>query len=202
MLHMNLSAVNTHTPTPVIDAGQRAAVIAPIVRIGAKRHVLFTKRADHLGEHPGQMSFPGGSHEPSDTDLRETALREADEEIGLDSTEAQFHGRLDDILTVTDYAIRPFVVRIPHREYHPDEREVAEIVPLPVSALTDLSNYELTRREHPVHGAIQLHFFYVNGYTVWGATGRMLVQLLELTTDWSAPEEVDRVIDPDSDLPV
>ncbi|MFC7204360.1 NUDIX hydrolase [Haloferax namakaokahaiae] len=198
---MDFTGVGTHEPRTV-EAGRRAAVIAPVLFRDDRPHVLFTKRADHLGEHPGQMSFPGGGTEPSDDGLEATALREANEEIGLRPDEVTFHGRLDDILTITDYAVSPFVATIPDREYEPDHREVAEIVALSVDDLTSRANYESERRDHPTYGDIRLHFFYVDGYTVWGATGRMLVQLLELTTDWRMPEAVDRVVDPDADYPV
>jgi 8-oxo-dGTP pyrophosphatase MutT (NUDIX family) len=199
---MDLSGVTRHTPTTVADAERQAAVIAPVLERDGAPHLLCTKRADHLGEHPGQMSFPGGGREPSDADLTATALREAHEEIGLEPTEAEIVGRLDDIRTVTSYSVRPFVARVPDRPYSPDEREVAEIAVLSVADLTDRANYESERRDHPHYGDIRLHFFHVDGYTVWGATGRMLVQLLELTTDWRMPSEVDRVVDPDADLPV
>ncbi|ELZ74336.1 CoA pyrophosphatase [Haloferax larsenii] len=198
---MDLARVAQHDPETV-EAGRHAAVIAPVVMRDDRPHVLFTKRADHLGEHPGQMSFPGGGREPSDVDLRATALREANEEIGLRADEPAFYGRLDDILTVTDYAVSPFVATIPDREYEPDDREVAEIAVLSVDDLTDRTNYESELRDHPQYGEIRLHFFHVDGYTVWGATGRMLVQLLELTTDWEVPPEVDRVVDPDADFRV
>ncbi len=199
--HMDLSGVAGRVPETVDDPPRQAAVLAPVVTRDGESHLLFTKRADHLGEHPGQMSFPGGGREPSDESLRATALREANEEIGLLPEEATIEGQLDDIRTVTEYAVRPFVARIPDREYVPDEREVAEIAVLAVADLTDLDNYESERRDHPHYGDIRLHFFHVDGYTVWGATGRMLVQLLELTTDWRAPAQVDRVVDPDADLP-
>ncbi|MFB6126403.1 MAG: CoA pyrophosphatase [Halolamina sp.] len=178
-----------------------AAVLAPVLTRDGDEHLLFTKRADHLGDHPGQMSFPGGGREPSDGDLRETALRECREEVGLRRGEAEVVGRLGDVRTVSGYAVRPFVARIPDREYVPDREEVAEIAVLPLAGLTDPANYESERREHPHRGDVRLHFFHVDGYTVWGATGRMLVQLLESCTDWTAPETVDRVVDPDTDLP-
>jgi 8-oxo-dGTP pyrophosphatase MutT (NUDIX family) len=199
---MDLAALTRHTPRSIDDAEREAAVVAPVVDRGDGDALLFTKRADHLGQHPGQMSFPGGGREPSDADLEATAKREANEEIGLRADEIEVVGRLDDIPTVSDYSVRPFVSRVPDREYVPDEREVAEIAILPVDELTDLDNYESERRDHPYYGDIRLHFFRVGGYTVWGATGRMLVQLLELTTDWEMPPEVDRVVDPDADFPV
>jgi 8-oxo-dGTP pyrophosphatase MutT (NUDIX family) len=199
---MDLSAVARHTPQSICDAGRQAAVVAPVIDVPDGDAILFTKRADHLGEHAGQMSFPGGGREPSDADLWATARREANEEIGLAPDEVEAVGRLDDISTVTDYAVRPFVSRVPDRTYVPDEREVAEIAVLSVGELTDRSNYESERRAHPHRGEIRLHFFHVDGYTVWGATGRMLVQLLELGTDWTPPAEVDRVVDPDAEFPI
>jgi hypothetical protein len=67
--------------------------------------------------------------------------------------------------------------------------------------LIDLDNYESEQRDHPTYGRIRLHFFHVDGYTVWGATAEMLVQFLELATDWEPPAEPDRIVDADADLP-
>jgi len=193
--------VAAHEPVTVEDEPREAAVVVPVVSCADGEAILFTKRADHLPDHPGQMSFPGGGYEPEDDDLLQTALREANEEIGLDPMAVNVVGRLDDIRTITRYSVRPFVARIPDREYRPSDDEVAEVVTLPVSELTDLENYESEQRDHPHYGEIRLHFFYVDGYTVWGATARMLVQLLELATDWEMPREPDRYAGPDDDLP-
>ncbi|WP_433623183.1 NUDIX hydrolase [Halomicrococcus sp. NG-SE-24] len=197
---MDLGRVTDSVPRPVTDEDRDAAVLVPVVVREGELGLLFTKRADHLGEHPGQMSFPGGGREPGDATLWETALREAREEIGLRPEEVEGVGRLDDIRTVTNYAVTPFVAKIPDRRYDPDEREVAEIAVLPVSAFLDAANYETEHRDHPNYGEIVIHFFHVDGYTVWGATGRIVVQLLELTTDWRAPERIDRFVDTDPDL--
>lgn len=198
---MDVDRVAGHVPERITDEQHQAAVIVPIISRDSEPFLLFTKRADHLGEHPGQMSFPGGGREPQDNSLYETAVREANEEIGLHSHEIDRVGQLDDIRTITRYSVTPFVARIPDRTYQPDHREVAEIVVLPVSGLTDYENYENEQRDHPHYGEIVIHFFHVNGYTVWGATGRILVQFLELTTEWRAPETIDRVVDTDPDLP-
>jgi 8-oxo-dGTP pyrophosphatase MutT (NUDIX family) len=194
---MDLGRVAEHTPTRVTGAQREAAVLVPVLARDGDPHLLFTKRADHLGEHPGQMSFPGGGRESVDDDLEATALREANEEIGLRPEEAAIRGRLDDIHTVSDYAVAPFVAEVPDRAYQPDEREVAEIAVLPVGALADHGNYEAERREHPAHGELLVHFFHVGGYTVWGATGRILGQFLALAVGWERPPGVDRVVDPD-----
>jgi 8-oxo-dGTP pyrophosphatase MutT (NUDIX family) len=198
---MEFDRMAAHNPAVVDDAERKAAVVVPVVTRTDGPAILFTKRADHLSDHPGQMAFPGGGREPEDDDLLATALREANEEIGLNPSAVHIVGRLDDIRTVTDYAVRPFVGRIPDREYLPTDEEVAEVVPLPVDSLIDLDNYESEHRDHPHYGEIRLHFFYVDGYTVWGATARMLVQLLELTIDWTMPTEPDRYVGPDDDLP-
>jgi len=199
---MNLTGVRRHAPSELADPEREAAVLAPVIRQGDREEILFTKRSEHLGDHPGQMSFPGGGREPEAADLEATALREAHEEIGLSPIEADVVGPIDDIETVTRYIVRPYVGVIPDRSYTPDEYEVAEIARLAVDDLTDLANYESEHRDHPEYGPIRIHFFHVEGYTVWGATGRMLAQLLELTTDWEIPPEADRTADPDAELPI
>jgi 8-oxo-dGTP pyrophosphatase MutT (NUDIX family) len=184
---MDLSRVAAHTPQVITDAKRDAGVLIPVVERPEGTGLLFTKRADHLEEHPGQMSFPGGGHEPADEDMRATALREANEEIGLGASEVEIVGQLDDIRTITEYAITPFVGRIPDREYVANDGEVAEIVVLPLDRLLATESYEYECRDHPRYGEVTIHYFHVDGYTVWGATGRILVQFLELTTDWIVP---------------
>jgi 8-oxo-dGTP pyrophosphatase MutT (NUDIX family) len=199
---MDFESVRAHEPTAVTDEAREAAVIVPVIERESDESILFTKRADHLSDHPGQMSFPGGGREPEDASLRETATREGNEEIGLRPDEVSFIGRLDDIRTITRYSVRPFVGTVPDREYTPSDGEVAEVAVLPVSGLTDRTNYDSERRDHPHYGDIRLHYFRVDGYTVWGATARMLVQFLELATDWEMPPEPDREVAPDADYPV
>ncbi|WP_019991598.1 NUDIX hydrolase [Natronorubrum tibetense] len=189
---LTLEPVASHEPLEIDDQEYDAAVLAPVIERDGEDHLLFTRRADDLGEHPGQMSFPGGGAEPVDETILDTALRESNEEIGLDPGEVEVVGQLDDIRTITEYAVTPFVARVPDREYVGDGNEVAEIVVLPLSGLLDPDNYEYERRDHPYYGDVVIHYFHVDGYTVWGATGRILVQLLELTTEFEAPEGLDR----------
>jgi 8-oxo-dGTP pyrophosphatase MutT (NUDIX family) len=193
-MQLDLDRVADRDPTEIPDERHDAGVLIPVIERAGEHHLLFTKRADDLGEHPGQMSFPGGGREPRDADIRATALREANEEIALDPADADVVGQLDDIRTITQYAVTPFVARVSDRTYTPDEREVAEIAVLTLADILDPDNYEHERRDHPHYGDIVIHYFHVDGYTVWGATGRIVVDLLELTTDWRAPERVDRDI--------
>ncbi len=199
---LDLSRLDAHDPAKVTDEERRAAVLAPVIGRGGVDHLLFIRKADDRSSHAGQIGFPGGGHEPEDADLRETALRECHEEVGMRPDEATLHGRIDDIRTVSRYSVRPYVGRVADRTYVPDGVEVAEVAVLPLPALTDRANYDSERRDHPHYGDIRLHYFRVGGHVVWGATARMLVQLLELTSDWEMPPEPDRYVDPDAEFPV
>ncbi len=185
---MELSRAADYSPSRIYDEPRDAAVLVPVTYRDQLPYLLFTKRSEELGNHPGQMSFPGGGREPDDDSLVNTAIREANEEISLNPNEVTLIGQLDDIRTGSGYSITPFVAEIPDRNYHPDEREVAEITKLPLTGITDPDNYEAEPRSTPRDGDIVIHYFHVNGFTVWGATGRILVQLLDLTTEWTVPE--------------
>lgn len=188
---IDLEAIAAWTPRRIDTGVDRAAILIPILEGSGTPSLLFTKRADHLGEHPGQMSFPGGGAEQRDEGLRATALRECHEEIGLRREEATIVGRLDDIQTITDYAVTPYVGRIPDRPYTPDQREVAEVVPLGLDGLIEPSNYDAETRTHPRLGDVTVPYFHTQGYTVWGATARILTQFLEVALDWTPPTDLE-----------
>ncbi|MFW5965139.1 MAG: NUDIX hydrolase [Halodesulfurarchaeum sp.] len=188
---MDLGPVAAREPQLRREGGREAAVLLPVYRGADGPNLLFIERAPDLSEHPGEMSFPGGGAEPVDADRRETALREADEEIGLAAESVEVVGRLDDVQTITGYVVSPFVARVPPRQYEPSNGEVQAVVPLPIEALADPANHAFRPRPHPAHGTIPVHHFTVDEYTIWGATARMLVQLLSLITDWEAPEPPD-----------
>ena len=189
---MDLGRIRTFDDITVTDQPRDAGVLIPVIERPDGDFLLFTKRSDELGKHPGQMSFPGGGREPEDADIEATAVREGFEEIGLAPEEVDVVGHIDDIRTITEYAVTPVVARIPDRTYEPDEREVAAVVVVAVDDLLDAENYEVERRDHPEYGEVVVHYFHVDDYTIWGATARILVQFLELTTDWRAPEKMDR----------
>lgn len=175
-MEIDFDRVSRYEPSTA-TGGRPASVLVPVV--DTEPSLVFTKRAEELPDHPGQMSFPGGRREPGDRSRLATACREADEEIGLAADELAVAGRLDDIRTVTDFTVRPYVVRVPDREYEPTSPEVAAVAVLPVAALTDPGNYTVETREDR-----RIEYFRVDGYTVWGATARILGRLLVLTTDW------------------
>ncbi|MEF8894148.1 NUDIX hydrolase [Halodesulfurarchaeum sp.] len=189
---MELGSLADREPTLVANPARKAAVLVPLVEGDSASHIVFIRRSDTLEEHPGQMGFPGGRYEPRDGDRRETAVRESNEEIGLRAAEIAQIGRLDDVETVSGYTVSPFVARVPDRAYRPTDEEVADVVSLPLEAFTTPENHAYEGWMHPEYGTVPCHHFIVNGYTVWGATARMLVQLLTLGTEWTVPDPPDR----------
>lgn len=185
---MELGPLADREPTLAANPSRKAAVLVPLVDGPSSSHLVFIRRSDSLEEHPGQMGFPGGRYESSDADRRETAVRESNEEIGLRPDEIVPIGRLDDVQTVSGYTVSPFVARVPHRDYYPTDEEVADVVSLPLEAFTTAENHAYESRFHPEYGTVPCHHFTVDGYTIWGATARMLVQLLTLGTEWTVPD--------------
>jgi 8-oxo-dGTP pyrophosphatase MutT (NUDIX family) len=187
---LGLDAVGTHRPREVTgaDRSEWAGVLVPVIERRDGHHLLFTERAADMRTHAGEMSFPGGGYEADDGDLETTALREANEEIGLAPMTADVVGPLDDLPGPYGHVVRPFVARVPDRTYDPDEREVASVVVIPVSELTAPGVYENETRSHPDRGTARLPFFRVDDHVVWGLTGFIVRTLLDLTTDWNPPD--------------
>jgi len=154
-----------------------AAVLVPIVVHPEGLTVLFTQRTAHLKSHSGQVSFPGGRAEPGDPSPEFTALREAEEEIGLSRARVEVVARLSDYLVRTGFRVTPVVgLLTPPLALVPDSREVAEVFEVPLTFLLDPQNHQRQTRE--LRG--QTVGFYVMNYgqrTIWGATAGMLVNL-------------------------
>lgn len=175
-------------PSPYSEGANRhAAVLIPVISPTEAARLLFTKRADWLSRHPGQMSFPGGVRDPTDRSPVGTACREAHEEVGLAPEEVSIIGGLQPIQTVSGFTVTPVVARVPDRTFVPDGREIVETVVIHVSELTDPANYDQERTDSPDAQRDRVEYFYVDDYTIWGATGRLLAQLFERTTDWERP---------------
>lgn len=166
-----------------------AAVLVPVIDRADGSYLLFTERASHLPDHAGEMSFPGGRRQASDGDALDTALREATEEIGLRREEAEPVGRLPDIGAPTGDQVRPFVARVPDREYDHDPGEVSDVVRLPASALVDHANYSAEHHPGMDGPAETLPYFRVDGVVVWGLTGYLTGQLLQTTAAWTPPAD-------------
>ena len=176
----------------LLDAGEAAsldvhgridaAVLVPLYVSGGELHAVFTRRREDLRRHPGEISFPGGRQDDDETDLRLTALREAEEEIGLPARAVELVGALQPTPTIaTNYAVYPFVGLIePGRAWEPSANEVAEVMEVPLSTLR--AGYErrrLMRRGVPFRTDV----YVIGEDLIWGATARMVGDLLDRLPD-------------------
>jgi 8-oxo-dGTP pyrophosphatase MutT (NUDIX family) len=159
-----------NSPSPV-----EAAVLLPLYGWPDDPGLVFTERRADLRRHAGEISFPGGRRDPEDADLSATALREAQEEIGLDPATVELGEELPATNTfVTDYRVHPFVGRIPHPrelDLQPNPAEVETVLTFSLELLRE--SYEirrLVRRGVPIHTPT----YEVEGQLIWGATARIL----------------------------
>ncbi|MCK6442669.1 CoA pyrophosphatase [Elstera cyanobacteriorum] len=159
-----------------------AAVLVPVLPRPSGPTVLLTRRTDHLHDHAGQISFPGGRIDPDDASPEAAALREAREEVGLDPTAVDLLGRLDQYRTITGYSVTPIVGLVaPDAHFTPDPFEVADIFEVPLDFILDRRNHQRHFRETP----IGRRYFYVLPYQdryIWGATAGMLVNFSRVLT--------------------
>ncbi len=172
-----------HDLNPDMDRARTltpAAVLVPLVDRPDGMTVLLTQRTDHLADHAGQISFPGGRIEPSDPDPVAAALRETEEEIGLTPDRVTPIGRLDDYETRTGFLVVPVVALVtPPFTVSPDPFEVADVFEVPLDFILDPANHK--RHSRVFRGAERQ--FYVLPYEdrfIWGATAGMLVNLYDV----------------------
>jgi 8-oxo-dGTP pyrophosphatase MutT (NUDIX family) len=157
-----------------------AAVLIPIVSRDDGLTVLFTQRTTHLKSHSGQVSFPGGRAEPGDASAEFTALREAQEEIGLPPERVEILARLPDYHTRTGFRVTPVIGLVqPPLELTPDPREVEEIFEVPLAFLLDERNQQRHTREFQGQ-TVGFYVFEYHNRTIWGATAGMLVNLYKM----------------------
>jgi len=158
----------------------RAAVLIPLFKKQGEYHVLLTRRTDKVGTHKGQISFPGGKRDEGE-DLLCTALREAREEMGIAEKDVRILGELDDMCTISsDFCIAPFVGLIPYPyPFRINRHEIEEIIEVPLSVFLDETKFREELRSR--NGEMVSVFFYQHDeHTIWGATARILKQLMDL----------------------
>ena len=201
-----------YTPRLLENEGRnRAAVLVPLYFDRGELHVVFTKRTDRVNSHRGEVSFPGGAMDATDPDLTFTALREAQEEVGLDPGHVSVIGQIDDIVTVSDFHVSAYVGEIDPEtspySWLPAEAEVAEMIEAPLSHLRDprsLVEVPRTRNgELVLQEGIQF-----GDHIIWGATFRMLRNFMDVVltggSEVSADLPAERLPDPpsfDDDVP-
>lgn len=161
-----------------VRASVQAAVLVPLHMKRGVMHAVFTRRHHDLPRHAGEISFPGGRRDAADGDLIATALRETHEEVGLPADSVQVIGALEPIPTiVTGYAIHPFVGIVPSNfRWTPSDSEVAAVIDLPLPAVAaGYGRRRLVRRG----AAIRTDTYVVDEHMIWGATARIVSDLLD-----------------------
>ena len=156
-----------------------AAVLVPLVWHDEEWHLLFTRRTDRVESHKGQVSFPGGACDEDETTPEQTALREADEEIGIHPNDVKVLGRLASLITISYFRVTPVVgvVRWP-TVFRVGEHEVARVFTIPLAWLANETNrwqFEISGRNRSV-----MAYHPSDGELLWGATARMTVDFLKV----------------------
>jgi 8-oxo-dGTP pyrophosphatase MutT (NUDIX family) len=169
--------VNIEPDYPLKELGKPAAVLLPILEYSNELTVLFTVRSLHLKHHAGQVSFPGGKQEPTDSSLVETALRETHEEVGLCPSKVEIVGRLPLYRTVSRYEVIPYVgfVSAP-TSLTLDKNEVHSTFEVPLSFLMDQQNH-LIHWVKRKNGQFPIYFIPWKQHNIWGATAAFVRNL-------------------------
>jgi 8-oxo-dGTP pyrophosphatase MutT (NUDIX family) len=166
----------------IIDpALTQAAVLIPIFCKDGEYNIVFTKRSDRVLHHKGQISFPGGARSQDDATLEETALRESWEELGLKTRDVEIVGELDDTPTTTSgFNISPFVAFIPYPyKFALSPYEISEVFTVPISVL--LHKAKIKEDRHIFNGQVYIGYSYeYEGRVIWGATAKIVEQLLQI----------------------
>jgi 8-oxo-dGTP pyrophosphatase MutT (NUDIX family) len=161
------------------DVPRRAAAVLIGLRGEADPSMVFTVRTDHLSAHAGQVAFPGGRTDPSDGDALTTALRESEEEIGLDRALVTPLGYLDCFETISGFCITPVVARIAEDAHlRPEPGEVAEVFEVPLAFFLEPSNLKRYVMDYRGHRREMVEFEH-DGHRIWGATAAILQNLLQ-----------------------
>ncbi len=163
------------------SAIRRAGVLVPILKDKEEWHLLYTRRTESVNDHKGQVSFPGGTAEPTDIRITTTAIREAWEEIGVHPNDIQILGYLPDFHTVTDFLITPVVgiIKWPF-EMVISSNEVARVFTIPLRWLMDKNNWEersLTIGDRCIDNVVFYREY--DGELLWGVTARITLDLLK-----------------------
>jgi len=162
----------------------RAAVLVPIYKENDDYHIVFIKRTRYEGAHSNQVSFPGGKCEPSDKNLISTALREANEEIGLLPDKVDVICQLSEVhIPVSNHLVTPYVGILTEKPvFKTSDKEVQYVI---VTTLSHLKNPEIIKSSSMQlnRGLVDVPYFDVDGEMIWGATAMMLSELLDLLPD-------------------
>jgi 8-oxo-dGTP pyrophosphatase MutT (NUDIX family) len=161
---------------------RKAAVLTLFYPVNAKIYLVFIRRTEYPGVHSGQISFPGGGHEQVDRDMTDTALREAEEEIGVNRNSVTAIGKLTDLfIPPSNFLVTPVVGYMTERpDFMPDPGEVDSILEFQLDELLNESN--ILEKEITIFPDVTLKVpcFYIDGNIIWGATAMILSELIDV----------------------
>jgi 8-oxo-dGTP pyrophosphatase MutT (NUDIX family) len=173
--------LSVRTPRPLNLPGlvlRESAVLVPLFERDGVPHILFTRRPAHLRTHANQFSFPGGGRDEEDPTPLHTALRETEEELGIERSRVRVLGMLDEVPTTTSFRIQPFVGVIPgDGQYRPSAEEVDFILEVPLAGLLDPA-IRRTEKRTVRDVEYDVYFYTYDSHVIWGATARILYNLL------------------------
>jgi 8-oxo-dGTP pyrophosphatase MutT (NUDIX family) len=180
--HIRSTVAGYQRKTQMTSLGEpgliEAAVLVPVVKEGDMLSLILTRRTDSVETHKGQIAFPGGIVDPDDRDRVHTALREAEEELGIPPSVVETVGFLDDLFTPTGFCITPVVgILQTMPALHPNPGEVAEAFTVPVTFFADPGNAQMEYRT--VGSTTREVWTYVyGGRVIWGATGTIIHRMM------------------------
>ena len=180
MLNIIRQGLAGHKPLKNSQIEKRASVLIPLMESECELFVLLTQRSDQLSSHAGQVSFPGGKQDIQDENSLETALRETYEEIGLPPKNVEIIGRLDQILSLHNYLVTPFVGLIPENFVPlPNVDEIETVFKVPLTFFMNGDNHWTEEFKTPIATVLAHHFDY-HEFDIWGLTAKLILRLLEI----------------------
>ena len=186
-LHDQAGTTYDVPPEILGDSAREAAVLVPFLRIDDAWHILFIRRTSYAGDrHGGQVAFAGGKREDEDESLLNTALREAEEEVGIAQADVEVLGHINHHHTVSEFQVRPYVATIPWPyTLTLDQIEVARAFTMPLAWLAEEKHYRTEQRHHPQSQRPWPVVYYdlYDGEMLWGATARMMLSLIDVLRD-------------------
>jgi len=161
------------------DEFRPAAVLIPLHWVNDEVHVLLTKRSEQLKHHSGQVSFPGGGFDESDITIRQAAIRETEEEIGITADFIDVVGYLDDVKTISGFYVTPFVAILKDGfEIIENKDEVSEVFSVPLDYFMQQENLEQRSAEYKGKN-VNYYVYPHENHTIWGVTAEIIVKLIQ-----------------------
>ena len=187
MAHLEVAPYrNIHFEQEELNEAKKSGVLVLFYAKEGVPHLVLMQRPKYEGTHSGQISFPGGKYEETDKDIRHTALREANEEVGILIEDVDVIGKLTDVyIPVSKFYVSPMIGFI---DYHPqfriDTYEVEELIELRLSDLTSIVELEFTKIKFSNNTVAKVPSFVFGDKVIWGATALMLNELRHMLNDW------------------